>query len=175
MDLGQSLGGCSHKPRGTWTPGSWRRQEGPSPEFLTLAFRTGREVDFCGFETLCLGYFVLAAAGTSYNFCFSVEEPGVPLYQVVSYHHSQGPPSASGQGSGCTVGCRLPLLLLFLPQMPRDSQLQRHQADQRGCPACQPHRVPVWGQDCLRPKEDKEPDDMRHWLWDGSRPAIKDQ
>lgn len=146
MDLGQSLGGCSHKPRGTWTPGSWRRQEGPSPGFLTLAFRTRRE-DFCGFETLCLGYFVMAAAGTSYNCCFSVEEAGGPLHQVVSYHHSQGPPSASGQGSGRTAGRCLPHLLLFLPLMPMDSQLQRHQTDQQQCPACQPRRVPMWGQD----------------------------
>lgn len=56
-------------------------------------------------------------------------------------------PSTSGQGSGCTVGRHLPHLLPFLLQMPRDSQLQRHQADQRGCPAYQPGRVPVWGQD----------------------------
>lgn len=75
----------------TWTPASWRREERPSPGFLTLPFRTGREVDFCGFETLCLGYFVMAAAGTSYDLCFPVEEPGGPLHWVVGYHHSQGP------------------------------------------------------------------------------------
>ena len=112
MDLGQSLGGCSHKPRGTWTPGSWRRQEGPCPGFLILAFRTGREVDFCGLETLCLGYLVMAVAGTSYNHCFSEEEPGDPLHQwsvsiIVRGHPA---PLVKGQdalrGAACLTCCR---------------------------------------------------------------------
>lgn len=68
-----------------------------------------------------------------------------PLHWVVGYYHSQGPLGTSTSGQGVRMhrgGAYLPHLLPSLLQMPRDSQLQRHQADQRGCPAYQPGRVP---------------------------------
>lgn len=85
VDLGQILGRCSHKSR---TPGPSRagggRKDRP-PGFLTLPFRTGREVDFCGFETLLVWGTLL----------WQLQEPHTT--SASQWRGTWGPPSLGGR------------------------------------------------------------------------------
>lgn len=87
----------------------------------------------------------MAAAGTSYDLCFPVEGTGGPLHWVVGYHHSQGPLGTQHLWSRVRMhlGRHLPHLLSAPAADAQGLLAQRHQADQRGCPAYQPGRVPV--------------------------------